>query len=399
MSQNTLRVCPTCGQSNKTEKLICDFCGASLETATIIPADSQPDEAPPSGEAAPPAALAAPEAAAQAPAKGPAEAAPVVFAKQVVTLFVPGSEVPLKIRLEDGESVILGRMVEGETERLADLVPYNAQWLGVSRHHAMISRVKDQYLLKDMGSTNGTWLNDQRLSQLVPQVMNGGDQIRLSQMLLFIYMLEDEETGPAPPADAADSAGGLPEIAPTIKVSRGTDTARGLILIAERGPAADTSPKLPTLTPEYLTTVVGAYLSAIADAQAVIDQVLGRSGKSVGLTKFVIRSIQPTIRVGLTDAEETLLFLRDKVRPWRRVHAELIQQYQAELAKVSEKASLDDSLSQQMREAQESLAAEFIQAAAPTLTAEDQDAGRNKLLPYLDHLAAGVLEMVLDRRE
>ncbi len=417
MSQNTIKVCPTCGQSNKTDKLTCAFCGASLETATVIPAFGQlpqvgdivpvtPPTGAPTGASSGASTEAPTEAQAESPSGTSAEASaeasaemPADSGKVCLALFVPGSREPIKIRLNDDESIILGRMVEGETENLADLGPYNAQWLGVSRHHSMISRAKDQYLLKDIGSTNGTWINDQRLNQLVPHAINNGDQLRLSQLILFAYFLTDEKLPEESSTAAASQTAGLPEAAPTVEVPLGTDTARGLILLVEKDPSADATPKLPALTPEYLSTVIGAYLSAIADAQVVVDQALGRTESDIGLVKFSMRARQHTIRVGLTGVDELLLFLRDQVRSWRRTHAETIEKLRSEQEKASGEAGVDEAIRQQMQEAKTALAADFIRQTAPTLSTDDRSVYQEKLLPYLDHLAAGALEMSLDRRE
>jgi hypothetical protein len=67
-----------------------------------------------------------------------------------------------------------------------DLSAENAQALGVSRLHAKILYVDSQFYLKDMGSINGTWLNQLRLEayQIVP--LDHGDKIRLGQLSFCI---------------------------------------------------------------------------------------------------------------------------------------------------------------------------------------------------------------------
>ena len=59
--------------------------------------------------------------------------------------------------------------------------------MGVSRTHASI-RLQDKVLnLSDRGSSNGTFLNGNRLTAHHPYPLRDGDEIRLGQMLLKIY--------------------------------------------------------------------------------------------------------------------------------------------------------------------------------------------------------------------
>lgn len=55
----------------------------------------------------------------------------------------------------------------------------------VSRRHARIRREGEGYTLEDLGSSNGTFLNDQKLT--APQRLKSGDQIRLGQTVSITY--------------------------------------------------------------------------------------------------------------------------------------------------------------------------------------------------------------------
>jgi diguanylate cyclase (GGDEF)-like protein len=61
---------------------------------------------------------------------------------------------------------------------------------GVSRRHAALARTGDQYQLTDLGSTNGTFLNDERLR--APAPLQDGDSIRIGPYAIFRYGLRDE---------------------------------------------------------------------------------------------------------------------------------------------------------------------------------------------------------------
>ena len=53
----------------------------------------------------------------------------------------------------------------------------------VSRRHAHVRREDFRYVLEDLGSTNGTWLNGSRLT--APAQLRHGDQIQIADTLLI----------------------------------------------------------------------------------------------------------------------------------------------------------------------------------------------------------------------
>ncbi|ATO16721.1 FHA domain-containing protein [Micromonospora sp. WMMA2032] len=55
----------------------------------------------------------------------------------------------------------------------------------LSRRHATVQATTDGVLLTDLGSTNGTWLNDRRISGSVP--LADGDVVRLGRTDLRLY--------------------------------------------------------------------------------------------------------------------------------------------------------------------------------------------------------------------
>lgn len=61
----------------------------------------------------------------------------------------------------------------------------------VSGAHAQISPLGEAYVLADNRSTNGTFVNDTRISS--PTVLHSGDRIRLGPRLLLRFNLMDEE--------------------------------------------------------------------------------------------------------------------------------------------------------------------------------------------------------------
>jgi hypothetical protein len=104
----------------------------------------------------------------------------------------------LLIAVHEEKEFILGRR-SGKTGSLSesvlvDLGPLNGFELGVSRRHVLISRKETGYVVTDLESTNGTWLNGQRLVPNHPYELKNGSLIRLGKMLLYIvYRPEDEQ--------------------------------------------------------------------------------------------------------------------------------------------------------------------------------------------------------------
>ena len=62
---------------------------------------------------------------------------------------------------------------------------------GVSRHHARISWTGSTYVLEDLESTNGTWINERRLTD--PASLRNNDLVRFGD-LPFVFSLDDSAT-------------------------------------------------------------------------------------------------------------------------------------------------------------------------------------------------------------
>lgn len=80
----------------------------------------------------------------------------------------------------DKETMILGR------DETNDIVLSDAE---VSRRHSRLTLSPQGYVLEDLGSTNGTFVNAERLSG--PHLLIPGDQIGLSQKLVVSFELAE----------------------------------------------------------------------------------------------------------------------------------------------------------------------------------------------------------------
>jgi hypothetical protein len=85
----------------------------------------------------------------------------------------------------DGEFV-LGRKAGTTSEMLLDLAPFGGYSMGVSRRHALIRRAGDGYIILDLGSVNGTFLNEERLAPHVSYPLPSGSHLRLGRMRLLV---------------------------------------------------------------------------------------------------------------------------------------------------------------------------------------------------------------------
>ncbi len=69
-----------------------------------------------------------------------------------------------------------------------DLTPYNAFENGVSRIHAVIRINQGQVQLMDLGSSNGTFLNSERMMPNTERAIRHGDIVSLGKLRLQIVM-------------------------------------------------------------------------------------------------------------------------------------------------------------------------------------------------------------------
>ena len=102
-----------------------------------------------------------------------------------VKLAVSGHDksIPLDEKKED---VILGRTSGVGEAPTVDLTEFGAYMQGVSRHHASIKIHTNICTIQDLGSANGTWVNQQRLPAYLPYPLKAGDEITLGQLRIVV---------------------------------------------------------------------------------------------------------------------------------------------------------------------------------------------------------------------
>lgn len=109
---------------------------------------------------------------------------------KMLTLQVVQTETDLWFDIADidgAQGLIMGRSHPAmSTLPDIDLRPYDARDKGVSRLHAAILRHEATLAIVDLGSPNGTWLNDMPLFPHQPRVLQHGDMIRMGKLQLQV---------------------------------------------------------------------------------------------------------------------------------------------------------------------------------------------------------------------
>ena len=170
-------LCPNCHHEEMPGSLFCSECGAQLvisETPTTQniarnPSDyltvQPPVQSPPSG----------------------ISTSPVGTAEAVVSLHMVDSGQILN--LTGQTEFTIGRTSEGQPILPdVDLSPYEAYSKGVSRLHAALKIHNQRVVITDLGSSNGTRVNGQKIVPHVDYPLNHGDMIALGKFSIQILI-------------------------------------------------------------------------------------------------------------------------------------------------------------------------------------------------------------------
>ena len=170
LSRGRLVICPQCGYSYSAQHGSCAWCTKPLT---------------------------APENAATAPLRHLPSTAPVqpqantYFALQACALlqFLP-SGVCLPVSLKT--PAVLGRACT-DLDEVVDLTDLNAYQHGVSRQHCLLRRRGTTLAVTDLDSTNGTYLNGERLLPYREVVVSEGDRLILGSLHLILFFTQSKD--------------------------------------------------------------------------------------------------------------------------------------------------------------------------------------------------------------
>ena len=163
------RLCPVCKNKNEMEAILCGHCGAVLDDPFMDPgAKTRTTDMP-----------------ALDPEKFKGWSLDETAVPEGgIAIYLEGLFNPAYIDTK-GEFVI-GRQADTTSESLLDLAPFGGYHLGLSRRHAIIRRIDDRCEVLDLGSVNGTWLNNERLVPHKAYPLPSGSHLRLGSMRLTV---------------------------------------------------------------------------------------------------------------------------------------------------------------------------------------------------------------------
>jgi pSer/pThr/pTyr-binding forkhead associated (FHA) protein len=157
-------ICPNCHHQEPAGALFCSECSTKLvtsdglSTATFRTTDSRITQ----------------------PGAAPEPAPPAQVTEGNVSLHIvrTGQILPLVGR----DEFTLGRISQGQSILPdIDLSPYNAYAQGVSRLHATLKFIQGDLFIEDLGSSNGTRINNNKIPPHKNQHVHHGDVIALGR--------------------------------------------------------------------------------------------------------------------------------------------------------------------------------------------------------------------------
>ncbi|MBU0703230.1 MAG: FHA domain-containing protein [Chloroflexi bacterium] len=164
--------CPVCGRRFRPGTLFCSECGIYLSSESPLPTEPIPEEE-----------LAAlhidPESLTDGIAE-PLEAAATLY----ITVVRSKRQVLFPLPIDE---ICLGRrdVSRGVFPDL-DLGPDGGLAEGVSRNHARIYQRDKRLFVEDIGSVNGTYLNNRRIIPHLPYPLQQGNTLQLGTLRMLI---------------------------------------------------------------------------------------------------------------------------------------------------------------------------------------------------------------------
>jgi hypothetical protein len=326
-------ICPNCEYPNAADADVCAQCGKALSGMTTAAAPAV-------------AAIDVLQPLIQPPTLNIGE----------VMFLVAGKPDPIRLKLMPGENeILLGRRFEGEQVPHLDLSDASNVSGSVSRRHAVIRLSSDRPFVEDLGSTNGTWVNENQLEVGKAHPLRTGDLIRMGQQFVFVYF--------------AVGTGVLESIALTDKRA-GIDRAVRLTLSG-------------------LTHDIGGYLHALEDIQQIVDEILGQPPNEMSIRDMNVRESPAVTQLHIKGALGAIRLVMDRVVPWRKTQmSQLDQLWRASPDQVH---ALRDEFDLKP------LLTQMLQQVAGKLDGAEREDYARRLLPPVSVIALSPFELSASR--
>jgi hypothetical protein len=333
VSQSGEIICPNCKYPNAADAGVCAQCGKSLSAMTTAAAPAV-------------AAIDVLQPLIQPPTLNIGE----------VMFLIAGKPDPIRIKLMPGENeILLGRRFEDEHVPHLDLSDASDVSGSVSRRHAVIRLSSDRPFVEDLGSTNGTWVNENQLAVGKPHPLRTGDLIRMGQQFVFIYF--------------AVGTGVLESITLTDKRA-GIDRAVRLTLSG-------------------LTHDIGGYLHALEDIQQIVDEILGQPPNEISIRDMNVRESPAVTQLHMKGALGAIRLVTDRVIPWRK--SQMSQLDQLWRASPDQVDALRDEFDLKP------LLTQMLQQVAGKLDGAEREDYARRLLPPVSVIALSPFELSASR--
>jgi hypothetical protein len=323
--------CPVCHHRNEEDQEVCSFCGAQIKGGQVAIGDTTENIS----------NLDPNLTTVIMPSEDYLEG---VLPDEALALYMMDEQEPIII--EGTKDVVLGRKLEDVGEGAIDLTWYGALELGVSRRHAKISCVNGVFLLEDLGSTNGTWLNQRRLTPGVPYRLHNHDTIILGRLRMTVFLHSNEKKSSVS-FSLVDSS------------FSGNLYAQGL-------------------TPKVLGEIVNPYLQAVVKLQHVSDETRNLPSRDVKILAINSNESATKYQVNLNGASEAVQLVHKWVVPWKHKRVSEIGNSKEKIVPSGELINLADLM---------------LTDICPVLSPEERVQYIEKLISPLGVLASSPLEI------
>jgi pSer/pThr/pTyr-binding forkhead associated (FHA) protein len=324
--KNDQVVCPNCGFENQPDATRCVRCDTLLNNITTIagPAVAGIDALQPLAQ-------------------------PLALSVNEVLFLVAGMLDPVTITLApDYRQIVIGRDVGGDDPPDLDLAGVSETAKSVSRRHALLDFEGERPTIIDLDSTNGTWVNENRLQVDRPHPFRTGDLLRLGQQFVFVYF------------------------------SAGSESVE-IISLSEH------EPESVHLTPDLLVDHLGRYLQTLASIQDVLSQIQPPSPVPVSIKDMNVRQAPYLTKFRIAGASAAIRLVIDVLVPWRERHPNDLH--------PSVPSEGDEVSSELARLTQSHLA-----VLAPEVVEIERDAYVQQLLPHVRTLALHSLDLNIESK-